>query len=285
MEQKANQELKLKLSVTTLCSKLSMSRENFYKVRRNRKKHEIDADFVVSSVHSERRFQPRIGGRKLHYLLSEPLAEAKIFLGRDRLFGILRDYNLLVPRKKSEHKTTNSRHCLPVFHNLIKDMEVTGPNQVWVSDLTYIRTWEGFMYAALITDLYSKKIVGAHIGDNLEACGCIAALDKALLDIPSGVHPIHHSDRGSQYCCHEYVNRLHDNGLSISMTEENHCYENAVAERVNGILKDEFGLDYTFKTKAQAEAAFYQAVDIYNYRRPHLSLKYRFPADVHKQAV
>jgi transposase InsO family protein len=144
---------------------------------------------------------------------------------------------------------------------------------------------EGFMYAPLVTDLSSKKIVGEHIGDNLEACGCIAALDKALLELPAGKHPIHHSDRGTQYCCHDYVNRLQGRGLQISMTEENHCYENAVAERVNGILKDEFNLDYIFKTKNQAKTAFYQAVNIYNYRRPHMSLNYKCPAEVHGQVA
>jgi len=141
------------------------------------------------------------------------------------------------------------------------------------------------MYASIITDLYSRKIIGAHIGDNLEACGCIAALEKALLSLPVNKYPIHHSDRGSQYCCHEYVNMLKSKGLSISMTEENHCYENAVAERVNGILKDEFYLDQTFRTKAQAEETFYQAVYVYNYMRPHLSLCYKCPAEVHKQTA
>jgi putative transposase len=192
---------------------------------------------------------------------------------------------MLIEKKKSTPKTTNSRHCLPVFHNLVKDIEITAPNQVWCSDLTYIRTDENFMYAALITDMYSRKIVGAYIGDSLESIGCLEALDKALSDLPKYKYPIHHSDRGTQYCCHAYFNKLKERKLSVSITEVNHCYENAMAERVNGILKQEYELDSTFKTKKQAETAFYQAIHLYNTRRPHMSLDYCIPAEVHERAA
>jgi len=154
-----------------------------------------------------------------------------------------------------------------------------------VSDVTYIRTEEGFLYAALITDAYSRKIVGCHIGDSLEAEGCLAALRQALREMPAGRHPIHHSDRGCQYCCHAYVELLQKHELPISMTEVLHCYENAKAERVNGILKGEYELDQTFRTKAQACKAFYQAVHLYNFRRPHEMLGYRFPGVVHAEAA
>lgn len=137
----------------------------------------------------------------------------------------------------------------------------------------------------MITDAYSRKIVGSHIGDSLEAEGCIRALDKALKALPPDARPLHHSDRGSQYCCHAYVERLQSRGLGISMTETLHCHENAMAERVNGILKQEYELDQSFRTKGQAVKAFEQAVWLYNHRRPHTKLGYRMPAEVHAQAA
>jgi len=236
-------------------------------------------------VKRERRMQPRLGGRKLLHLLQTDLDDANVSIGRDRFFEVLAEHDLLVVSKPGRPRTTNSRHSLPVFGNLLEGRTLASPNEAWVSDLTYIRTDEGFLYAALITDAYSRKIVGAHIGDSLEAEGCLMALDKALADLPSGKHPIHHSDRGCQYCCHEYVERLEERALAISMTEIMHCYENALAERVNGILKQEYEMDRTFRTKAQAIKAFEQAVWLYNYRRPHLMLNYRFPADVHMEVA
>lgn len=192
---------------------------------------------------------------------------------------------MLVQHKPARARTTNSRHSLPVFRNLLAGMDLQAPNEAWVSDLTYIRTDEGFLYAALITDAYSRKIVGSHIGDNLEAEGCLVALNRALSQLPKDRRPIHHSDRGCQYCCHEYVEHLQRRGLAISMTEVMHCYENALAERVNGILKQEYEMDRTFRTKAQARGAFEEAVWLYNYRRPHLSLGYQFPAAAHERAA
>ena len=229
--------------------------------------------------------QPRLGGRKLMYMLSGDLKEAGIQIGRDRFFELLAASDMLVVPKPGTPRTTHSRHSLPVFGNRLADKVLNAPNEAWVSDLTYIRTDEGFLYAALITDAYSRKIVGAHIGDSLEAEGCLIALDQALRALPAGKHPLHHSDRGCQYCCHEYVERLQARGLPISMTEVMHCYENAQAERVNGILKQEYELDQRFRTKVQARKSFEQAVWLYNHRRPHLRLDYRFPADVHREAA
>ncbi len=248
-------------------------------------RREVDEAMIEELVKRERRQQPCLGGRKLLHLIRADLQEAGVEIGRDRFFEVLAEKSLLVVRKPGRAHTTNSRHSLPVFHNLLTDRYFDSPNQVWVSDLTYIRTDEGFLYAALITDKVSRKIVGAHIGDTLEAEGCLKALDMALADLPAGKHPIHHSDRGCQYCCHAYVDRLREHGLSISMTEVMHCYENALAERINGILKQEYELDRTFRTKVQAKKAFEQAVWLYNHRRPHLMLKYRFPADVHAEAA
>jgi transposase InsO family protein len=262
-----------------------MSRQNYYAARRLRQRREIDEELILELVRRERRMQPRLGGRKLLHLLGDELEEAGVQIGRDRFFELLAERDLLVVPKPGRPRTTYSRHALPVFHNLLEDMEVGAPNEAWVSDLTYIRTEEGFLYAALITDAYSRKIVGYHIGESLEAEGCLKALEKALSELPEDKHPVHHSDRGCQYCCHEYVERLQERGLGISMTERMHCYENAQAERVNGILKQEYELDRTFRTKAQALEAFEQAVWFYNHRRPHLSLNYRFPADVHAEAA
>lgn len=262
-----------------------MSRQNYYAARRLRQRRQIDEAMILELVKRERRLQPRLGSRKLLHLLRSDFIEAGVSIGRDRFFELLAESNLLVVPKPGRPRTTNSRHSLPVFGNLLSGKILNEPNEAWVSDLTYIRTEEGFLYAALITDAYSRKIVGAHIGDSLEAEGCLNALDKALKQLPAGKRPIHHSDRGSQYCCHEYVERLQSSGLSISMTQIMHCYENAKAERVNGILKQEYELDRRFRTKAQARKAFEQAVWLYNHRRPHLRLNFQFPAEVHQEAA
>jgi putative transposase len=273
------------ISIRRLCARVGMSRQNYYAARRLRLRRQVDEAMIVELVKRERQLQPRLGGRKLLHLIREDLRDAGVEVGRDRFFEVLAEADLLVVPKPGTPRTTNSRHSLPVFANLLADRELSAPNEAWVSDLTYIRTDEGFVYAALITDAYSRKIVGAHIGDNLEAEGCLQALEHALATLPAGKQPIHHSDRGSQYCCHAYVERLQARRLPISMTQIMHCYENAKAERVNGILKQEYELDRTFRTKAQAKAAFEQAVWLYNHRRPHLRLNYRFPADVHQEAA
>lgn len=238
---------------------------------------------VAGLVQRERRLQPRLGTRKLYHLLKPELEQAGVRLGRDRMFEELRSRALLLEPVAAEYpRTTQSYHNLPVFRNLVKDREVKAPNEVWVSDLSYLRTQEGYLYLALITDKYSRKIVGAHVGDNLEAVGCVRALGNALKDLPARARPIHHSDQGSQYCCHQYVERLAQRGLPISMTESNHCAENALAERMNGILKQEYGLGLEFPTKAAARQAVEQAIWLYNTRRPHTELGYRVPEQVHR---
>lgn len=273
------------ISIQTLCKRVGMSRQNYYAARRLRHRREIDEGLIEELVRRERRMQPRIGGRKLLYVLKGDLEEAGISVGRDRFFEVLAERNLLVTPKRGQPRTTNSRHSLPVFRNVLAEKTLEGPNEAWVSDLTYIRTDEGFLYAALIMDAYSRKIVGFHIGDSLETEGCLAALDMALGTLPEDKHPLHHSDRGCQYCCHVYVERLQARGLEISMTEVWHCYENARAERLNGILKQEYELDQTFRTKAAARKAFEQATWLYNHRRPHTSLGYQTPNEMHQAAA
>ena len=263
-----------------------MSRQNYYARRKERQRRQVNHELVVAWVQLERQQQPRIGTRKLHNMFGGKLLEAGIKMGRDRMFEVLRERALLVPAKVSEFpRTTHSAHSLPVFKNEIKSLVVTRPNQVWVGDLTYLRTEEGFLYLALLTDKASRKIVGYHCGDTLEVEGTLRALEKALDELPAGAHPIHHSDRGSQYCSHAYVNRLLKHALSISMTEVDHCAENALAERMNGILKSEYFLGREFKTKAAARLAVDQAVHLYNTRRPHTALQFRVPAQVHAFAA
>ena len=268
--------------MSSLCQRLKMSRQNYYARRRQRQRRQVEADLVAQLVVRERQLQPRLGTRKLRVLLQEELCQAGVQIGRDRMFEELRQRDLLVKPKAGVYvHTTNSRHGLPVFGNLIKEREFKRANEVWVGDLTYVRTREGFMYLSLLTDKHSRKIVGYHCGDSLEAWGCIQALEMALESLPAGARPIHHSDRGSQYCCREYVRRLEERGLPVSMTESNHSAENALAERVNGILKTEYALGMEFATKEQARRSAAQAVHWYNTRRPHTALGYRFPSTVH----
>jgi putative transposase len=274
------------VKVGRLCRQLGRSRQNYYARRKERQRKRVDEELVVALVRQERSLQPRLGARKLRVLLEPELAQAGVCIGRDRFFEILRAQELLLEPKRSETpRTTQSYHTLPVFRNLIKGGLFSQPNQVWVGDLTYLRTEEGFMFLALLTDLISRHIVGYHCGDSLESVGCQQALQMALQQLPQGVRPIHHSDRGSQYCCHEYVELAGSRELSMSMTETDHCAENALAERMNGILKSEYGLDQRFKTKAQSRKAVEQAVWLYGTRRPHGALGNQFPAQVHAQAV
>ena len=191
--------------------------------------------------------------RKLKKSLNEEFIKANLKVGRDTLFKVLRKHNMLTLRKKSSARTTNSMHRFYKYKNIIKNLNVTRSNQVWVSDITYIRTIKGFCYLALITDMHSRKIVGYDLSDSLELKGCVRALNKAIYQAKDIKGLIHHSDRGIQYCSNVYTQILKRKKMEISMTEENHCYENAMAERVNGILKDEFYLDQTFMNVAHAK--------------------------------
>lgn len=262
-----------------------MSRQNFYKARTVRRRREIDEHLVKQLVKEERAVQPRLGGLKLYRMLRDELAAEGVRLGRDRFFEVLRNQALLLDPLPKAPRTTNSAHSLPVFTNLIRDLDVTGANQVWISDITYIRTREGFLYLSLITDKYSRKIVGYHLGHTLETQDTLRALRMAIAELPRGANPIHHSDRGCQYCSHEYIKELRAHGLRVSMTEEDHCAENAQAERVNGILKQEYFLNYEFRSSVQAQCAVDEAVRLYNTRRPHRSLNLRTPEQIHGMAA
>jgi len=262
-----------------------MSRQNYYREKRQRQREEIDEALVVALVQRERRQQPRLGGRKLLSILQPELTEAGVAIGRDRFFRLLREQDLLIERKRRKARTTDSRHGFRVYRNLLKEREFTNPHEAWVSDLTYVGTDEGFVYLSLISDRVSRKIVGWEASASLSAEGCWRALRQALQQLPPGKRPLHHSDRGIQYCCQDYIGTLEKWGLEVSMTEENHCYENAQAERLNGILKQEYGIGERFRTKEQARRAIRQAIELYNRRRPHMSLGYRTPEEVHGKAA
>jgi transposase InsO family protein len=259
-----------------------MSRQNHYKQIKARTRREIDEELIVQLVKKERMLQSEIGARKLRIILAPILADAGVTIGRDRFFEVMRGADLLIRRRRRRApRTTDSQHAFRTYTNLFKSLEITGPHQAWVCDLTYVRTDEAFVYLSLITDAWSRKVVGWHVGDNLEAIGCMQALKRAIRQLPVNCHVVHHSDRGSQYCCLAYVEMLRARGLTISMTEDNHCYENAMAERLNGILKQEYGLSATFRNTKHALQAVKQAVHQYNIRRPHTALAYQTPEQVH----
>ncbi|QTE21227.1 IS3 family transposase [Polaribacter cellanae] len=279
---KAKERSKGFASLTTITTCFGLKRDAYYKYKRREDKRLEVEKKVVAIVKNRRKSLPREGVRKLTKSLKQEFIESNLKIGRDTLFNILRKHNMLTLRKKYSSRTTNSLHRFYKYKNIIKDIEVTRPNQVWVSDITYIRTIKGFCYLALITDVFSRKIVGYDISNSLELKGCVRALNKALYQAKDIKQLIHHSDRGIQYCSNVYTQILKRNNISISMTEENHCYENAMAERVNGILKDEFYLDQTFDSLQHAKRATKNAINLYNEIRLHLSLDYRTPNMVYK---
>ena len=268
--------------MTWLCELANMTPQNYYARRSAWHRQEVDVQLMLELARAERRQQPRLGVRKLYHLIGVELKAAGVKMGRDRLFEELRKAGLLVERKPSEWpRTTNFNPALPVFKNLIKRWPVTGRNQVWVADITYIRTQEAFMYLGLITDKWSRKIVGFHLGQTLETTNSLKALHMALRSLKPSERPIHHSDRGCQYASHAYVKRVEAAGLKMSMTEKNHSAENALAERVNGILKQEYWLDANFEDPLEARKATHGGIHLYNYRRPHTALGFRTPGIVH----
>jgi putative transposase len=268
-------------SLDQICALFDLKRDAYYKYIKRYTVREAQEKRAIELVSLRREILPRSGCRKLHHYLQKDFEKANMKIGRDRLFNILRANKMLVKPKKTSCRTTNSYHRFHKYNNLIKDFTPTGINQVWVSDITYIRTVNGFCYLALITDVYSRKIVGYDISDSLELLGVLRALKKALYKTDV-TQLIHHSDRGIQYCSNQYTNELLKRNVKISMTEDNHCYENAIAERVNGILKDEFYLDQTFYNTKHSQVAVKNAIKIYNNERLHLSLDYKTPNSVYQ---
>jgi len=234
-------------------------------------------EIMLEMVQRIRKDMPRLGGRKLIYLIKE-MYTGQIAIGRDGFYDLLRRNGLLVRRRRNRVVTTNSFHWLHKYPNLIRDLKATRPNQIWVSDITYIKTDEGFLYLFLLTDLYSRRIIGWKLADNMGSENAVMALEQAIVNANGLVRgTIHHSDRGMQYCSGDYVKILQSNKMRISMTENGDPYENAVAERVNGILKDEWLYEMNLKNKSQTSEILDQIITLYNDNRPHLSLNYQTP--------
>lgn len=240
---------------------------------------------MLAQVRDIRREQPRIGTRKLHYLLRGKLAEDSIKLGRDKLFALLRHHRMLIVPQRAYHKTTLSHHRFYKHPNLLKpgpgQVVPAAPEQVWVSDITYVPTQEEITYLSLVTDAYSRKIVGYHVERHMQAVAVGKALKMALRQRRGDAPLVHHSDRGIQYCSADYQALHAKHGLTCSMTDGYDCYQNALAERVNGILKEEFLL-HRPRNLDEARKLVKEAIRIYNEKRPHLSLQYKTPDEVHR---
>lgn len=240
------------------------------------------ADAIVLKLVREIRLDlPRAGVPKIHFILKAKLCEHSIKMGRDALYDLLGEHGYLIRYHRRKPYTTDSNHRYKKYPNLIREIKyLTHPGQLWVSDITYIRLKEKFCYLSIITDAYSHKIIGYCLYPTLHSNGPINALLMAAKS-KRGMSLIHHSDRGSQYCCDDYVKLLAHYEIKISMTEKGDPYENAIAERINGILKGEFLLDKTFTSFSEAEQTVKNAIEKYNHIRPHASCDNLTPVQAH----
>jgi putative transposase len=255
------------------------TKQAYFKQKQHRYALLTEYSKVKHLVLEYRRLMPQIGTRKLHYLLS-----ADIQFGRDRLFSLLREEGLLIFKRRKYTQTTNSRHWMRKYPNLTTNLRLTRPEQLWVSDITYLDTSEdGNNYLHLVTDAYSKQIMGYELCNDMESNSTLKALKMALKNRRYDQPLIHHSDRGLQYCSRIYVGELEKNGIKISMTENGSPYDNAIAERINGILKSEFGLGNMLNNLSEAQVLTKQSITIYNHLRPHLSCKMLTPIQMHAQ--
>jgi len=234
---------------------------------------------IIKQVLVVRKDMPRIGTRKLYHIL-----KSDIGVGRDKLFEILRKEQMLITKRKKYVKTTNSKHWMRTYEDSSKQVELNKPEQLWVSDITYLSTQEEAIYLHLVSDAYSKQIMGHAVSRDLKAESTVKALQRALKKrIYAGKDLLHHSDRGLQYCSKLYIDELKENNCQISMTQDGSPYDNAVAERINGILKDEFYCDEKFDNFEQAKKHVEQSIMIYNTKRPHLSCSMLTPLQMHHQ--
>lgn len=265
---------------------LGYSRQNVYKQQKDSRKQDLKEQAVKTLVDRERKLLPRLGTRKVYHLIKDDLQRQGLKLGRDKLFALLREHDLLIRPRRRYIRTTMSTHWLRKWPNLIKGKEVGCPNEVWVSDITYLKTEQGTCYLNMITDVYSRKIVGYAIADNMETESMIGALKMATQQRGHSVVPtIHHSDRGVQYCSKEYAHLAGKNNIRLSMTENGDPYENALAERMNRTLKEEFGMDAVLATKEQARQLVAESIVLYNHKRPHLALQMKTPDHVYKTKI
>lgn len=258
-----------------------VTRQAFYECQAHEIKTNIAHSIILTLVKETRDIMPMIGTRKLLYEIQPKILDHGIKMGRDQLFDILRFHGLLIRRRKRGVRTTDSCHWLKKYPNLIEHMEPSAPEQLWVSDITYVKTIEGYSYLSLITDAYSRKIVGYALHPNLESAGCIDALKMALESRLYTHDLIHHSDRGVQYCSGVYVDILMTYGISISMTQNGNPYDNALAERMNGIIKSEFFPRRCYQNHKEAKKSIEKIITVYNSKRPHGSLNYMTPERAH----
>jgi putative transposase len=264
------------------CNLFGIDRQVYYRRIKRKATKEAKAIEVISMVADIRKSMPRLGTKKSYHLLLDELKALKI--GRDKLFDILRANHLLIQPKRSYHITTNSHHRFRKHQNQILDLEINRPNQVWVSDITYIGKREKPCYLSVVTDAYSKKIMGYYVADNMNTESSVMALKMAIRQRKNKEDPlIHHSDRGLQYCANDYQNILSKNGILPSMTQNSDPYENAVAERINGILKQEFMIDKHNLDLKIMKQIVKESIDIYNELRPHYSNYMLTPNQMHIQ--
>jgi transposase InsO family protein len=272
-------------SLEVLCGLFGVTRQAFYDAQIQERKTSVANMIVLGLVKELRAIMPLLGGRKLYSELAPRMAEHGIKMGRDQLFDLLRFHGLLIRRRRRMVRTTDSNHWLKKYPNLTKGLTVTESEQLWVGDITYIRTMQGFCYLSLLTDTYSRKIVGYSLWPTLESTGCIEALNMAVNSRKKKENfLIQHSDRGIQYCSATYVSILQNCGIDISMTQSGSPYENALAERVNGIIKNEFFPKRVYQNYKEAKKAIKQIVKIYNKRRPHSSLDFLTPESAQEQS-
>jgi len=270
------------IGLEQLCQLFGKTRQGYYDHNWRNSDEQLHRAVIIDLVTSTRKALPNVGGNKLLFMLKEDFVAHNIFIGRDCFFRLLRDNDLLVKRRKHYVRTTQSDHHFKKWPDLTTNLKVTTIEQLWVSDITYLRTQSSFIYLSLITDAYSHKIVGYHLSQHLKVQGCLIALNKAIASLNPQSAVIHHSDRGIQYCCDAYVKVLQDNKMAISMTQNGSPYDNAIAERVNGILKTELNLGKTFLDYHDAIPQVHQAIDLYNRIRPHMSCGNLTPNRAHQ---
>ena len=261
-----------------------LSRQAIYQAEKRISLRKKELSKVKPLIQNIRMEMPRLGTRKVYYLIQNELQSMKIKLGRDALFDYLRSEHMLIKPRKSYTKTTFSKHWLRKYPNLYNSMEITTPEQVFVSDITYIKSKERTHYLSLVTDAFSRKIMGYHLSDDMSAETVVQAFNMANKNKQTSYRTIHHSDRGLQYCSGVYQKALKENNFSPSMTDGYDCYQNALAERVNGILKGEF-LIYKCKNSLELSVLIKESIDTYNQKRPHLSLNFKTPNFVHEKTV
>ena len=261
---------------------LDISRQSIYQQEQRTRKRLTELEKVKNMIQIKRMEMPRLGTRKLYYLLKESFESNHIKVGRDALFNYLGSENMLIKPKKNYTKTTNSKHWLKKYPNIFENMTLTRPEQAFVSDITYLKSKENTHYLSLVTDAYSRKIMGYKLSDNMNAENVVQALNMAVKERITSCELIHHSDRGLQYVSEIYQNKLKSEDILPSMTDGYDCYQNALAERINGILKQEF-LFHKCNNLKELKILVKQSIDIYNNKRPHLSLGMKTPNFIHKK--